>query len=98
MEGDEVVTVFHVAGTAIRNSALHPVPLKSLVGFERVTLSAGESTSVDFTLEEDAFALTNQKGESVVYPGEREIVFSYANGNVTIHVDTAKTLMRVLYQ
>jgi len=32
-EGDEVVMMFHAAGDAVRDAAIYPVPLKSLVNF-----------------------------------------------------------------
>ena len=39
-EGDEVVMAFHSAGAGIRTAVAgrHPVPIKSLVGFQRTSL------------------------------------------------------------
>lgn len=61
-EGDEVVMAFHSAGSAIRNSAPHPVPLKSLVDFDRVSLVPGEVTTLTFTFTSDTFALVDETG------------------------------------
>ena len=87
MAGDEVVQVYHSAGDAIRHAANHPVPLRSLVEFDRVSLPAGASTTIDFTLPESAFSLVMADGNSTVYPGQRDIIFSRGNGqDVTIPV------------
>ena len=79
-EGDEVVFAFHSAGRAIRAAAGYPVPLKSLVAFERVTLAAGKSAKVRFELGKEAFALTNAKGDKVGYSGKRTLIFSRGTG------------------
>ena len=79
--GDEVVMVFHQAGDAIRTASDHPIPLKSLVQFDRVTLAPGASTTITFTLLEAAFELTTTDGNKTVIPGQRNIVFSRGTGN-----------------
>ena len=78
--GDEVVMVYHAAGSAIRTEAGHAVPIKALVAFERVTLAAGETTKVLFELGQEAFALTNTRGDKVVYSGKRTLIFSRGTG------------------
>jgi hypothetical protein len=81
--GDEVVQVFHEAGTAIRAAAAaaqHPVPIRALVEFDRVSLQPGQTATLNFTLPEVAFALVTTDGNSTVYPGDRSIVFSRGNG------------------
>lgn len=45
-DGDEVLMAFHSAGSDIRSTAAkagHPVPIKSLVGFERISVATGRS-------------------------------------------------------
>jgi len=85
--GDEVVMVFHQAGDAMRKAADHPVPLKSLVQFDRVTLLPGASATVDFVLPAAAFELTITDGNKTVVPGARALVFSRGTGqDVTIPV------------
>ncbi len=83
MAGDEVIQVYHMAGEGIchyANSRHHPVPIKSLVHFERVSLMPGESKTVEFMLGEEAFKLVNEHGARMIYPGERAIVFSRGTG------------------
>merc|ERR1712070_1097144 len=81
MAGDEVVLVFHSAGTAIRSAAHHPVPLKALCEFRRVSLAPGHSTTVDFSLPKEAFLLTNEDGIKTLYSGERSVIFSHGVGD-----------------
>ena len=70
-DGDEVVQVYHAVGDAIRKAVtpVHPVPLKQLVGFERVSVKAGGSQPVDFSFPASAFSLTTHDGSRKVYPG-----------------------------
>jgi beta-glucosidase len=49
-------------------------PLKELKTFERVTLQPGESRTVRFTLDEQAFRRWNERMQRVVEPGEFEIM------------------------
>jgi hypothetical protein len=90
--GDEVVMVYHVAGAVVRATATktHPVPLRSLVGFERVTLGAGTTRTIQFRpFERKSFELVNADGNRTLYPGEHSLVFSRGHGaevavNVTL--------------
>ena len=85
--GDEVVQVYHAAGAAIRSSVDHPVPFRSLVSFERVTVPANASVTVSFELTTDALLLTTAEGERRLYPGERQLVFTNGvNATVSISV------------
>lgn len=85
--GDEVVMVFHAAGDAVRAAAPHPVPLRRLVGFERVTVAPGGAATAAFALGEDALKLVNQAGDRVLYKGEHHLIFSRGNGaDVTFSV------------
>ena len=69
LSGDEVVQLYlHDVVSSVTR------PVKELKGFERVTLAPGESKTVQFTLDRDAFALWNQEMKRVVEPGAFEIM------------------------
>ena len=69
-----------VAGDEVVQLYLHDVvssvtrPIKELKGFRRVTLAPGESKSIQFTLDREAFALWNQDMKRVVEPGAFEVM------------------------
>jgi beta-glucosidase len=71
--GDEVVQLYvrDVVSSVTR-------PVKELKGFKRVTLAAGAVTSVEFTLDREAFAMWDANMKRVVEPGEFTI---YAGSN-----------------
>ena len=73
VEGDEVVQLYvrDVVSSVTR-------PVKELKGFKRVTLKPGAATTVDFTLDREAFALWDKDMKRVVEPGEFTI---YAGSN-----------------
>jgi beta-glucosidase len=64
-EGDEVIELYL---TDVAASA--SVPLRSLQGVERVSLKAGESRRVTFTLSPRQLSLIDDRGRRVVEPGE----------------------------
>jgi beta-glucosidase len=67
--GDEVVQLYlHDVVSSVTR------PVKELKGFRRVTLAPGESTTVQFTLDREAFALWNEQMKRVVEPGTFEIM------------------------
>ena len=67
--GDEVVQLYlHELVSSVTR------PVKELKGFRRVTLEPGESTTVQFTLDREAFALWNEQMKRVVEPGVFEIM------------------------
>jgi alpha-glucuronidase len=49
-------------------------PVKELKGFRRVTLAPGQATTVQFTLDSEAFALWDEQMKHVVEPGAFEIM------------------------
>jgi beta-glucosidase len=67
--GDETVQLYvhQLVGSVTR-------PLKELKAFERVTLPAGASTTVNFTLTPEAFRMWNIAMQRVVEPGAFEIM------------------------
>jgi beta-glucosidase len=49
-------------------------PVKELKGFRRVTLAPGQGTTVQFTLDSEAFALWDEHMKRIVEPGAFEIM------------------------
>jgi beta-glucosidase len=68
LAGDEVVQVY----SSCLNAPV-PMPLRSLVGFQRIQLLPGEAKKVNFLISPAAFSIINDKNERVVLPGEFEI-------------------------
>jgi beta-glucosidase len=67
--GDEVVQLYlHQLVSSVTR------PVKELKGFRRVTLTPGQATTVQFTLDRGAFALWDEHMEHVVEPGTFEIM------------------------
>ena len=64
-EGDEVVQLYLTDTTA---SA--PVPIRTLVGFERISLRLRETRSVTFTITPRQMSLIDQGGNRVIEPGD----------------------------
>jgi len=64
MPGDEVVQVY-----LTDDESTYPVPLRTLVGFDRVHLGAGESRRVGFTIGRRQLAAYDDEGNAVVEPG-----------------------------
>jgi len=83
--GDEVVQLYHSVGAAVRLRAekAHPVPLRRLIDFTRLGIEAREHTKTCFTAPRESFALTDQTGKPVIYPGEHHLIFSRGNGRET---------------
>lgn len=69
LAGDEVVQLYlHDLVSSVTR------PVKELKGFRRVTLAPGQSTTVQFTLDPDAFALWDQHMKHVVEPGAFDVM------------------------
>ena len=67
----------------------HPVPAKALVAFERVRVSAGGTTRLNFALSAESLQLVNATGGRELYKGGHELIFSRGHGadviiNVTV--------------
>jgi hypothetical protein len=87
--GDEVLMVYDSLSAGIRSKIgkAHPVPLKRLVEFERVTVAAGKSAPVPFKIPKKALSITTADGSKMLYSGSHALVFSRGNGaDVTIEV------------
>jgi beta-glucosidase len=91
-EGDEVVMAFHNVSATIRQQigSRHPVPLKRLVDFDRVSLAAGASQTLQFSLPRSRLALTTETGDKTVYPGTHQMIFSRGTGaDIVLQVPVA---------
>jgi beta-glucosidase len=64
-DGDEVVQLYL---TDVAASA--PVPIRTLVGFDRISLRAGEKRTVTFTITPQQMSLIDDHGKRVIEPGE----------------------------
>lgn len=91
LAGDEVVLVYDTLSDGVREAvgASHPVPIRRLVDFERVSISAGASATVAFSIPRTNLALTTSDGSKKLYGGTHELLFSRGNGhdvkvNVTV--------------
>jgi beta-glucosidase len=73
-DGDEVAQLYltDVAATV-------PVPIRTLVGFDRISLRAGEKRTVTFTITPQQMSLIDDHGNRVIEPGE----FLFKVGNVS---------------
>ena len=80
--GDEVIMVFDKLSDGVRAAVgkRHPVPIKRLVDFERVSLAAGASTTVEFFFSVGNLAITTADGTKKLYSGVHELSFSRGNG------------------
>jgi len=65
MDGEEVVQLY-----LTDQQASAAVPLYSLKGFKRVSLKAGQSATVSFTITPEMMKMINDKGESVLEKGK----------------------------
>jgi beta-glucosidase len=68
MEGEEVVQLY-----VTEMNASAPVPIRSLQGFQRVFLKAGEQRSVSFSLAPRQLSLIDATAQRVVEPGIFEV-------------------------
>ncbi len=79
VKGDEVVQLYV-------NDLVSSVitPLKELKGFERITLEAGQSETVEFKLTFDSFKLLNKNFEWVVENGEFNIMVGASSEDIKL--------------
>ncbi|MGV8138280.1 MAG: glycoside hydrolase family 3 C-terminal domain-containing protein [Mangrovibacterium sp.] len=63
-DGDEVVQLY-----LTDEKASTPRPIRQLEGFERISLKAGETTTVEFVLQPRQLSLINKKDKCVLEPG-----------------------------
>jgi len=93
--GEEVLMLFHAAGDEVRAAAKHPVPIRELIGFDRVHVEAGVSAYVSFTLTEHHLGLVDENGNRQLVAGDHTIQVSNGldqGASFTIHVPESKVL------
>ncbi len=82
-DGDEIVQFYvHVVDGLVQR------PIKQLVGFERVHLAAGASTTVRFTLGQDDHALRywdEERHQFVVNPGSLDLMLGSSSADIRLH-------------
>ena len=79
-DGDEVILVYHSAGQDIRDKVNYPVPIKSLINFERIFVKKSMSENVKFKIYEKDLMLVNNEGEKTLEYGKHNLIFSRGNG------------------
>ena len=82
-EGDEVVQLYltDVAATA-------PVPIRTLVGFDRISLRRGEKRTVTFTITPRQMSLIDNSGQRVIEPGKFSISLGGLRDRFTLTADS----------
>ena len=89
-DGDECLLIYHRPSAAIvaHVAGAHPLPLRALVGFDRVSIPAGGVSSLAFDLPlTEALGFVDATGATVLYPGEHLLDVSNGNGaNITLVV------------
>ena len=80
--GDAVVMLFHRPGDDVRAAVggKHPVPLKTLIGFDKVALAPGASQLLTLTGQryeslDESLKLVNADGVRTLYPGTHYLDF-----------------------
>ena len=74
-DGDQVVQVYARAVNVTLSRPPDRLPLRSLVGFQRVHLHAeGRNETVAFEIQEAALALVDKDGNLVLAPGHYELI------------------------
>ena len=75
--GSEVVQVY------VRDKVATQVrPLQELKAFQRVTLSPGETATLNFTLPVEMFNFTRRDGKRIVEPGEFELQIGPSSADI----------------
>jgi len=75
--GSEVVQVY------VRDKVATQVrPLQELKAFQRVTLSPGETATLNFTLPVEMFNFTRRDGKRIVEPGEFELQIGASSADI----------------
>ena len=69
MDAEEVVQAY-----VMQPGAGKSAPFQKLVAFKRIALSAGQESTVSFSIDKESFAQYDTEGEASVLPGEYKIV------------------------
>ncbi len=76
LPGDEVVQVYHVAPAQVRHAlqGKQPVPIKSLVAFERTSVATKSSVDLSLSLLGEAVSLVDANGDRQLVPGTHSLL------------------------
>ena len=77
--GDEVVQLYL---TDVAASA--PVPIRTLIGFDRISLRPGEKRTVTFTITPQQMSLIDDGGKRLIEPGDFEISIGRLRAKFTV--------------
>ena len=92
-DGDQVLLIFHRASPDVvaRVGGAHPIPLSTLVHFDRIVVPAGAMVPVSWHLSVSrSCALVDETGARVLYPGAHLLdVWDGSTNNVTLTVEVA---------
>ena len=87
--------LFHSAGDAIRAAAKHPVPIKELVGFDRVVVTPDTPGMVSFLVGDWQLSLVDENGDRQLVKGDHTITVT--NGvDQTVHFPVPVPVSRVV--
>jgi beta-glucosidase len=87
-EGDVVVMVYHCPAGKEGESLLQgadstmPVPNRKLVDYKRVTLEAGASAELTFTVNAETLGLVDNNGDTQLFAGTHQLRVSQGSGAV----------------
>jgi beta-glucosidase len=87
MNGEEVVQLY-ISYPGVQAKA----PLKALKGFQRISLKAGESKTVSFTLTPEQLSLVGEDGESL--PPKGKIAISIGGGQPDVKNKTTSNVIK----
>ena len=73
--------MLHWRPSEIRAAAKHPVPIRSLIDFERVSVPKGGTTTVVFHVDHKSLELVDENGELRKYPGQHQLIASRGHGS-----------------
>lgn len=85
-DGDEIVQMY------IANKRNFVTPLRSLKGFERISLKSGESREVEFTLFPEDLTLVDMYGESIPMKGKVVISVGGCQSGQTVIPSTTEVI------
>jgi beta-glucosidase len=89
VSGDEVVQLYVSAKNPDQKG-----PVRSLKGFKRIHLNAGEKQTVNFVLPSSAFITVNDKNERIILPGKYEISIGGGQPGVKTKHQTSAVITR----
>lgn len=90
IDGEEVIQLYIKSINSVEHA-----PIKSLKGFQRILLKAGESKLIKFNLSTEQLSLINDEGKS--YQSKGKIIISVGGGQPGVsHVTTSNVLSKTI--